>query len=63
VRLARTAARMSDVEDLCNRAWDLLDEADDSVLSRRIEAQIVATLALVAEMRLLRDELIKKAKG
>jgi hypothetical protein len=58
---------MSSVEidstKLCERAWSLLGEADDSVLSRLIEAQVVATLALVAEIRLLRDELIKRGQG
>jgi hypothetical protein len=46
-------------DELCERAWSLLGQADDSVLSRLIEAQVVATLALVEELRALREELRK----
>jgi hypothetical protein len=37
---------VSNVDDLCERAWALLDEADNSVLSNLLSAQTLATLGL-----------------
>jgi hypothetical protein len=53
---------VSNVDDLCAEAQRLLGDADDSVLSRLIEAQVLATLAVVEELGLIREELGKGRK-
>jgi hypothetical protein len=60
--MAGTAARVSS-EDLTREVWRLLGDSDGSVLSSLLEAQTLASLALIEEIRLLRDEIRKGKKA